>query len=368
MEEYNNVQRLDASRNNMYWIVYQTTNLINNKIYIGVHKTKDPHEFDGYIGNGVYINYPYTYEKSKTKFACAVKKYGVKNFKRTVLQIFTNEEEAYKLEAEIVDETFLARSDVYNMILGGDIPPEVHPIKDVHQYDTTGKYIKTFNSFIEAAEEISRKQSSISDACSTNISCGGFYWSREKVEQLNMEEYSSIQNRKTLYRYSISGEYIDSFDSTRSTGYPQASQSAILGNLVDGKYYFCYVKADSYDKARDIYVKSRIIYQYDSEGNFLKEWKYLDALKEFKDDNINQVIRHKKLTKSGYFWGLQKYEIYNKPVKTANKKIAKYTLDGKLIKIYNNSSECYKENGKGVYKNVAGLRKSYKGFVYKYIE
>ena len=37
MEEYNNVQRLGANRNKIYWIVYQTTNLVNNKIYIGVH-------------------------------------------------------------------------------------------------------------------------------------------------------------------------------------------------------------------------------------------------------------------------------------------------------------------------------------------
>lgn len=40
MEEYNNVQRLGESRNDIYWILYQTINLQNNKIYIGVHKTK----------------------------------------------------------------------------------------------------------------------------------------------------------------------------------------------------------------------------------------------------------------------------------------------------------------------------------------
>ena len=44
MEEYNNVQRLGESRNDIYWILYQTINLQNNKIYIGVHKTKNPYE------------------------------------------------------------------------------------------------------------------------------------------------------------------------------------------------------------------------------------------------------------------------------------------------------------------------------------
>ncbi len=148
MEKYNNVQRLDESRNKMYWIVYQTVNLVNNKIYIGVHKTKNPNEFDGYLGNGIYVNQPNTYIYGKTKMECAVKKYGVKNFKRTVLSIFDNEEDAYHEEARLVDADFLARPDVYNMILGGNIPPEVRPIKPVYQYDVDGNFIKKFDSFI----------------------------------------------------------------------------------------------------------------------------------------------------------------------------------------------------------------------------
>ena len=365
MEEYNNVQRLGASRNKIYWIVYQTTNLVNNKIYIGVHKTKNPFEFDGYLGNGIYVNQANSYIYAKTKMEAAVKKYGPKNFNRIVLSIFENEEEAYAEEARLVDEKFLKRSDVYNMILGGKIPPLVRPIKPVYQYDSEGNYVKSFESFMGAAKEVNRNESSISDACSSNFSCAGFYWSREKVDKLDIKH--SSKEYKTLYQYSIDGTYLKEFPSTRATGYSQASQSAILGNLVDGKYYFCYVKADNYSTARDIYIKSRTIYQYDSNGKYLQEWKYLEALKQFPKDGINQAIRHKKLTKSGYYWGLQKYEIYNEPIVKQSKRIAKY--DGNtLIKIYNNSSECYKENGKGVYKNLVGIRKSYKGFVYKYIE
>lgn len=39
----------------MKYIVYQTINTVNNKIYIGVHGTEDPETFDGYIGNGIDI-------------------------------------------------------------------------------------------------------------------------------------------------------------------------------------------------------------------------------------------------------------------------------------------------------------------------
>ena len=103
MEEYNNVQRLGESRNDIYWILYQTVNLQNNKIYIGVHKTKNPYEFDGYIGCGVYITQPNSYIYSKTKFQAAVKKYGVNSFKRTVIKIFTNEDIVFQ---KIIDLIF----------------------------------------------------------------------------------------------------------------------------------------------------------------------------------------------------------------------------------------------------------------------
>ena len=45
----------------MKYIVYLTKNLKscingNYRIYIGVHKTEDPSIFDGYLGDGCYIN------------------------------------------------------------------------------------------------------------------------------------------------------------------------------------------------------------------------------------------------------------------------------------------------------------------------
>lgn len=39
----------------MKYIVYLTTNLVNRKIYVGVHKTENPDIFDGYLGNGLTI-------------------------------------------------------------------------------------------------------------------------------------------------------------------------------------------------------------------------------------------------------------------------------------------------------------------------
>lgn len=94
--------------NNLKWIVYCTTCTINKKIYIGVHRT-NPDIFDGYIGNGCYINNSATFNKTKTRFQKAVKKYGPENFIRSIIAVFDNEQDAYSLEADIVNEEFLKR-------------------------------------------------------------------------------------------------------------------------------------------------------------------------------------------------------------------------------------------------------------------
>ena len=102
----------------MKYIVYLTTNLksqINgiNRIYVGVHKTENPSIFDGYLGCGCYINQPSTYMYPKTPFQYAVKKYGVQSFRREILFIFDNKQDAYNKEAEIVNTDFLIIINLY---------------------------------------------------------------------------------------------------------------------------------------------------------------------------------------------------------------------------------------------------------------
>ena len=102
--------------NNYKTIVYMTVNTVNNKIYIGVHNTENPDKFDGYIGNGVNVFHPYTIKHPTCPFHYAVKKYGFKKFKRYILQVFDNREDALKLEKVLVNEDFIRRDDTYNII------------------------------------------------------------------------------------------------------------------------------------------------------------------------------------------------------------------------------------------------------------
>jgi hypothetical protein len=88
----------------MYHLVYLTTNLINSKIYIGVHSTH--HLDDGYLGSGI-------------KLRMAINKYGKSNFKREIIYFCLDRVDANEWETKIVTSSFIRRKDTYNVTVGG---------------------------------------------------------------------------------------------------------------------------------------------------------------------------------------------------------------------------------------------------------
>lgn len=170
------------------YIVYITVNKINKKIYIGVHKVIGD-RWDFYIGDGVYTNKPSSYKKSKTLFQRAVNKYGVDAFVRITLYEFKTEIEALKKEEEIVNEAFLKRKDVYNMVLGGSRPPKQKEVP-IHQYDLEGNYLKSYDSIQEAAFLNKIKYSTIGHSVKVNHACHGYLWSYDKVDKLTWTKYN----------------------------------------------------------------------------------------------------------------------------------------------------------------------------------
>lgn len=88
----------------MYYYLYRITNKVNGRFYIGVHKTNNLE--DGYMGSGKIIQQ-------------AIKKYGIDNFEKEIIEFFNNEKEMMDKEIEIVNEEFLKRDEVYNLKRGG---------------------------------------------------------------------------------------------------------------------------------------------------------------------------------------------------------------------------------------------------------
>ena len=88
----------------MFYTIYQITNLIDGKIYIGKHQTKNLN--DGYMGSGKHLK-------------SAQNKYGIENFEKEILFQFDNEADMNAKEAELVTEEFAASNANYNLCPGG---------------------------------------------------------------------------------------------------------------------------------------------------------------------------------------------------------------------------------------------------------
>lgn len=84
----------------VYYTIYKITNKLNGHFYIGQHKTKNLD--DGYMGSGKLI---------KT----AIKKHGIENFTKEILEIFNTEEEMNEAEKRYV----VLGEGSYNLCPGG---------------------------------------------------------------------------------------------------------------------------------------------------------------------------------------------------------------------------------------------------------
>jgi hypothetical protein len=88
----------------MFYTIYQITNKITGKIYVGMHATCNLD--DGYMGSGKRI-------------IASIRKHGEENFIKTILHVFDNETDMRRKESEIVTEQFCLRDDTYNLVEGG---------------------------------------------------------------------------------------------------------------------------------------------------------------------------------------------------------------------------------------------------------
>jgi hypothetical protein len=169
----------------MYHIVYLTTNLVNGKIYVGVHHNST----DSYIGSGKIL-------------AKAIKKYGKQNFKRQILHSCLEASHAYELEAQIVDQWFVDRKDTYNMCIGGSggnrvnyNDPEVYAI----WLAKNNAYARTNSP--ETRKLISQSKKELYKDPTKNPNYGKKASDEKRKRQSDgiKEFYKSDENRKQMY-------------------------------------------------------------------------------------------------------------------------------------------------------------------------
>lgn len=169
----------------MFYYTYKITNLINGKIYVGVHKTENLE--DGYMGSGKALK-------------SAKSKYGLINFRKVILMMHDSEEEMFEIEALIVDSAFIKRRDVYNSKLGGlggwdHIVENMTPEK---RQQITNKRIETF--------KLNNAKRGF---------CYGHSWSDEGIETLK-ESFAKINHQQGEKNSQFGKMWIHSLEERKS--------------------------------------------------------------------------------------------------------------------------------------------------------
>lgn len=95
----------NIKENKKYHFTYKTTNLINNRYYLGMHSTNRID--DGYLGSGKRLYYE-------------LNKYGRDNFKFEILKQFSSREELVQAEINLITEQDLKNPNCLNLKSGGE--------------------------------------------------------------------------------------------------------------------------------------------------------------------------------------------------------------------------------------------------------
>ena len=222
----------------MIYYVYQIKNKINNKIYIGKRKYKGENPlFDSYMGSGKLIKE-------------AIKKYGKNNFQKIIIQSFDNEDDAFKLEKELVTKEFCNRKDTYNIHEGG-----------------TGSFSHINNKPIEKRENII----AVRKLLNSGIKFGGKKYFTEKTYQ----KISNF-NKERWKTWKEKPELMPNFSCKKETKEKISIKLKGKNNPNFGKHWYIHKDAKNSSERRKFYN--------DIPQDFItvKEWKDLHKDKKNK--------------------------------------------------------------------------------------
>lgn len=180
--------------------IYLTTNLINNKKYIGVDTKDDPN----YFGSGIIIKE-------------AIKKYGRNNFKKEILE--QNPDKKYLFEREVywIEQYNAVNSDdFYNLSYGGkggnmlnresSIEKWKQGIEKSKELTSKARKNKTYEEIYgeRAIEEKEKRKNSLIGKKFTKERCdnisegqkGRIPWNKGLTKETDDRVLKNIQNRK----------------------------------------------------------------------------------------------------------------------------------------------------------------------------
>ena len=199
MEKLSNLikyqDRKDFKVYNKNYVVYKITNIINNKVYIGITK-----QIIKRIGNHIYY-FKNPNSSNNTYLHKALRKYGLESFTIEIIEIcdtleILNNREIYWIKYY----NTINSKNGYNLDSGGNVkkPNEQNIIsrqinaktKSIAQYDLQGNLIQTFYSIKEASRQLGISDSDIHRCHKNHWSRNNFMFRKfEKEPLMKIEPY-----------------------------------------------------------------------------------------------------------------------------------------------------------------------------------
>ena len=154
---------------------------------------------------------------------------------------------------------------------------------------------------------------------------------------------------KKVYQYDLDGNFIREWESATSAEkelhITHVASAAKMTRRIAGKYQWRNYYSERINKI-DLINKSQYkVYQYDLDGNFIKEWDNLSTINKelgFTSKRLVEVIRGEKRSSNGFIWSKVKQDKVD-PVDSWRKPIYQYDIYGNFIREWRNSTELLKE-------------------------
>ena len=380
------------------YTVYKHTNKINGKIYIGITFRKPELRWrngSGYIANKHFYN--------------AIKKYGWdEGFKHEIVATNLSKEDAEKLEIELIQKYNSTNQTYgYNINLGGhslgqhseETRKKISKAqyKKVFQYDRfTGKFIRAFQSTIEAEAFLNIPNSDISSVCLKKMKTSHNFVFRYEDDNykfgktLSKEELELINSNvsKTMVgKYDLDNNLIQTFTMVKDAiKDAKASRSTFNKVLNSQKIYngFIWKRIDNLEanNFKKLYKKKRNVVdnviQYSSEtGEILNIFDNIEQAESITSVNRKYIMKsckNENSTAGGYIWRYSNKGEYEESVnvsknKHIKKKISQFSVTGEYLETYESitiAAKKYNVNISAISNCIRGKSETSCGYIWKY--
>lgn len=334
--------------------IYLVTNLVNDKKYIGQTTLTAQERWNTHI-SAALNHYDDFY------FHRAIVKYGIENFKLTILEQCPDCEldtrEQYYIEKY---ETFYIYNKGYNLTRGGSGTTKVNSEKILQMWNEG-------QSAIEIARYFGFYIRTVTDVLKRNAI------SQKEIYSRSMK-YGARFRYKKIFQYNLLGELINVYNDlnemSKITGYRKDYISAACRHTYPSANGYLWLYEDEEKSIPELLAaipkdNSQPVLQYDSYGNFIAEYpSFNSAAMAVGCDKtlIAHAAKEISATAKGYFWKLKnsdidiynKIQAFNNRYNNKKRKVIQYDLQDNIINEYESVTEAAQALGKPNLRSAIG--------------